>query len=86
MYQSWSAKVTEAFRAPAKCERNERLDKHTFPWLPPEVCACEELSCLIRKREKELGACIHDVETLLKSAREECVLVLASFVFWNKTT
>jgi hypothetical protein len=71
MYRTWASQVTEAFRAPAKGEKKEKLDRRTFPWLPPEVCACEEASCWLRKKEMQLGACIHDVEMLLRGVGEE---------------
>ena len=48
-----------------------KIDHRAFPWLPPEVCACEESSCWLRKQEYSLGACVHDVEVLIKGAGEK---------------
>ena len=73
-YLDWSKRVTEAFAPPAtqnSSETKKKIDKRTFPYPPPEVCACEESSCWLRKQEKPLGACIHDVEMLLKGVGEE---------------
>jgi hypothetical protein len=70
MYNTWANIVSEAFRDPAKGEEKEKLDKRTFPWLPPEMCACEEAGCWLRKQETTLGACVHDVEILLRGVGE----------------
>jgi hypothetical protein len=59
---SWLAKANEAFRRPEPGESKPKIDDRSFPWLPPEVCACEEAGCWLRKQEKGLGACAHDVE------------------------
>jgi hypothetical protein len=70
-FHTWTTKLNEAFRAPAKGEKKDKLTRLTFPWLPPEVCACELPSCWLRKQDRPLGACIHDVEVLLKGAGDK---------------
>ena len=42
----------------------------TFPFLPKDVCTCEQPQCVSRKCETGLGACRHDVERLLRGGVE----------------
>jgi hypothetical protein len=40
----------------------------TFPYLPTDVCTCDDPICGPRKIEKKLLACQHDVEKLLRAS------------------
>ena len=42
----------------------------TFPFLPKDVCTCEQPQCVSRKSDTGLGACRHDVERLLRGGVE----------------
>jgi len=50
-----------------KSKSKTRVEFETFPFLPKDVCTCEEQQCVSRKSETGLGACRHDVERLLRS-------------------
>ncbi|KIW07403.1 uncharacterized protein PV09_02246 [Verruconis gallopava] len=65
-YLAWSQSVAEAILGGSKSSKGHRLDACSFPWLPPEICTCEEPSCRLRKQEQRPGACAHDVESLMK--------------------
>lgn len=47
--------------------RRERVSRETFPSPPPEIDVCDKLVCKIRKLEKGLGVCVHDMEAFLKA-------------------
>lgn len=49
---------------------HRRITGKTFPFLPPEICGCDKMECVMRKEDTGLGACVHDVERLLKGAGE----------------
>jgi hypothetical protein len=46
------------------------VEFETFPFLPKDVCTCEQPQCVSRKSETGLGACRHDVERLLRGGVE----------------
>jgi hypothetical protein len=77
IYRIWKEKVDIAFGAKPVFDENgdqkksPRMTEKTFPWLPPEMTACEKMSCKLRKKEKPLGACVHDVEMLLQGVGDE---------------
>ena len=86
LYRAWTDAVQIAFPPPPaktkdtttkpknakdpKDARPPKVDKFTFPYPPAELCACELPSCWLRKQEYALGACIHDIEALLRGAEE----------------
>jgi predicted nuclease with TOPRIM domain len=76
LYKDWKQKLDIAFGDKQAFDENgnektrQKMSEKSFPWLSPEVTACEEMSCMLRKNEKRLGACVHDVEKLLHGAGE----------------
>jgi hypothetical protein len=48
-------------------KRDEKLGKETFPFPPPEVDVCDKVTCKLRKAERGLGVCVHDMEMFLKA-------------------
>lgn len=51
--------------------RRQRVNRDTFPFPPPEVDVCDKIVCKIRKVEKGLGVCVHDMEAFLKVGVDE---------------
>ncbi|QDS68959.1 hypothetical protein FKW77_008779 [Venturia effusa] len=47
--------------------KRERVNRDTFPLPPPEVDVCDKVVCKMRKLEKGLGVCAHDMEAFLKA-------------------
>jgi hypothetical protein len=77
VFKAWNDKVKIAFGEKedrdvhGNIKQYRRMVYKTFPWLPNEILTCEEVSCKIRKGEKEFGGCVHDVEMLLKGVGDE---------------
>jgi hypothetical protein len=77
LFRGWEDKVRIAFGgkkeydADGNVKEYRRVVYKTFPWLPNEVLVCERTICKLRKEEKELGACVHDVEMLLRGVGDE---------------
>jgi hypothetical protein len=79
LFLEWYEKKEVAFGEEKKVEmdseeaqapgmrRGEKLGKETFPFPPPEIDVCVKVVCKIRKRDKGLGACVHDMERFLKA-------------------
>lgn len=62
LYADWAAAVDKTFwRDPYT-----PVDKASFPYLPASVLTCEDATCVGRKNDTPLRACIHDVERFLE--------------------
>lgn len=76
LFLNWYEKKERAFGGEKKSGmesiteesvRREMLCKETFPFLPLGIDVCDKVVCKMRKMEKGLGVCVHDVEAFLKA-------------------